>query len=421
MPDASLVEEALRLADLGVLGFVAPAAEAVADPAHDAYWHVAAFAFAPAVREARAAALATLARESAAGAPGPIIGRLVDHEFGGDDVLVESVATLDLVGLLGLGPAGAARELAEARSLLALAALDDALWRAPIEVDRARIDLEAAAERGARLRALHAEAKADLARVEILADRGRIGASMTATARGMTSATEAAFGRAAGELAAARGRLATAAGLAPSRVEAAPVWGLLSRSPELPAAVAPDHPSLRRMRLQLSVAEASLRSEAARSWPGLRLGPHFGFPGGDLDPLRLGGLLGVSVPFPSSYEGVVEAAVIERDRALERYAEAVLALRADLAASAGRAAAAEGQLAAAIEAERATAAAWKATRAGFRNGRVDVAQWISVQERRRMSIDALVAAKGMRARAALDARRAAGPVVQSQVLAEVER
>jgi len=139
-PEPELVARALDLADLDALTLTPPTAAELADPSSDGYWHGAAYAFAPPVREARARALAALAREGSAGAPGPVGVRVVDHEVGGDDVLFEMVATFDLIGLLGLGPSAAAKELARADSLRALADLEVALWDARFAVDRARVD-----------------------------------------------------------------------------------------------------------------------------------------------------------------------------------------------------------------------------------------------------------------------------------------
>lgn len=407
-PTAELVASALELADLDALSLAPPTAKECADPSLDGYWYGAAYAFAPAVREARALALAALAREEAAGAPGPVGLRLVDHEAGGDDTLIEAVATLDLLRLLGVGPASAEIALARATSLRALATLGSALWEAPFAVDRARIDLEAAQLR-ARLQAeLSNEAGSDLDRVAILEERGRLGAAPAAVARGQAQATRGAFEAARGSAARARAGLALAAGLVPEAVANTPEWDMLDRGSRSPAAIDPDHPALRAARLDLAVAEARLRSVAARAWPDLRLGPHLGFPAGGLDPLRLGGVFTAMAPVPSSYEGLMEAAAVERDRALERYAEAVLALRIGLDAAGTRLEAAERRVAAASSAERATAQAWDAARSVFRAGG-PLAPWINAHERRRMAMEAHVAARAERARAELEARRVAGP------------
>lgn len=418
-PSADLVASALELADLDALSITLPSADELADPSRDGYWHGAAFAFAPAVREARAAALAALAREEAAGAPGPIGLRLVDHEFGGDGTLVEAVATFDLLRLLGVGPAGAETALARATSLRALATLGSAIWEAPFAVDRARIDVEAADLRARLQTELADEAEADLVRVTVLEERGRLGAAPAGVARGQTEATRGARDAARGAAARARGSVALAAGLRLQTVEGASAWRMLERSPDAPAAIDPDHPALRVIRLDLAVAEARLRSVAARAWPSLRLGPHLGFPAGELDPLRLGGVFMAMAPVPSSYEGLMEAAAVERDRVLERYAEAVLALRVGLDAAAARLAAAEQRVVATASAERATAQAWEAARSGFRTGG-PLAPWIDAHERRRMAIELHVAARAERARAALEARRLAGPragVPESRALA----
>lgn len=409
VPELEILDEALRLADLEALSIHLPSREEIADPRRDAYWHASAYAFAPKVRDARSAVLATLALEGAAGAPDPVAVRFVDHEFGGDDTLFESVATWDLLGLLGAGPNRAQRELAEATSLARLANLGLALWEAPFAVDRARIALETASLREERLAALLEEARSDLARVQLLAERGRIGASPAAMARGQVHAIEAALDAARQARVAARAQLAREAGLPPERVRQTPAWGLLARPHDVPAGCDPDHPVLRSARLELALAEARLRAVAAQAWPNLRFGPHLAFPSGGLDPLRLGGVFAASVPTPARYEGPMEAAAVERDRALERYAERVWGMRLNLEEAIQRAQLAGDRERSAGEVEAASASAWRAVRAGFQHSRSSVGEWSDALERRRGAIEQWVQAHSSRALAQLETQRVAGP------------
>ena len=347
-PTAEVVASALELADLDALSLAPPTAEECADPSRDGYWHGAAYAFAPAVREARAIALAALAREEAAGAPGPLGLRLVDHEAGGDDTLIEAVATLDLLRLLGVGPASAEIALARATSLRALATLGSALWEAPFAVDRARIDLEAAQLR-ARLQAeLADEAGSDLDRVAILEERDASGAAPAAVARGQAQATR-------GALEAARGSAGDEPGPASRWRRASSPRTVRTLRPGTCSSGTPD------ARLQRSIPTIRRCARPGWIWRSPRP-PAFGgrarvarpAPGTasrlpvrrprSASPRR--GLTAMA-PVPSSYEGLMEAAAVERDRALERYAEAVLALRIGLDAAATRLEAAERRVVAA--------------------------------------------------------------------------
>jgi outer membrane protein TolC len=171
-----------------------------------------------------------------------------------------------------------------------------------------------------------------------------------------------------------------------------------------------DHPDLRLRRLELAVSEARLRALAARAWPGLRLGPHLGFPSGGADPLRVGGLVSLSLPFPSSYAGRLEAAAARRDRALERYSETLLGLRTrERAADERSSLARERREVHATQVERATAGAWTATRAAFRVGRAELVDWIDALERRKATLNVVLEADLVLARASLELASARGP------------
>ncbi len=409
VPEAEIVERALALADLNALGIDPPTAAELADPGADGYWHAAAYTFAPPVRDARAKALAALAREGAAGAPGPVGLRTVDHEFGGADVLFESVATFDLIGLLGVGPSAAAQRLARAESLSALTSLELALWEARFAVDQDRISLAAVRERHRRTLALLDEAREDLPRVDILARTGRLGDAIAASARAQVDAVGAAADQRRSALSAGRARLAIASGLPYERVDPEHTTGTLERelAGDLPLSDA--HPALRARRVELAVAEARLRAVATRAWPGLQAGPHLGFPDGDFGEVRVGGLLALSLPFPSTYAGPLEAAAVERDRVVERYEETLLELSVAFASALERHAAAQDRLAAAREVDAASTAAWAATRAAFRASRADAMAWREALQRRLGALNLVVDAAEEVARTALDVERAAGP------------
>lgn len=409
VPEMGAVNAALQLVHPDELGFEPPTEAELRDSETDGFWYGAAYAFAPAVRDARAAALAALALEGSAGAPGPMEIRLVDHKFGGDEKNLESVANFDLVGLLGLGPSGAAKKLARAESLLALADLAAALWQVRLDVDLARLELEVARRRVALHLNLRAEVQADIERVSILERRRRIGSSAVAMAFGQARASDAALNAAEEDVVRSLASLARATGLSPRIAEQAPSSMLIEAVTPVLGGLDPQHPQLRSARLSLAHAEAKLRAVSARAWPGIRGGPHLGFPTGGLDPLNLGGILSLSLPFPSSYEGPLEAAAIVRDRSLESYAEAVLALRIDLEEANALMMVAESRAQAAADVSRAAAAAWSAARAGFHNGRTDIGTWAGALESRRKSLNLALEASAARARAALVGRNVRGP------------
>lgn len=407
-PEPELVASALELADLDALSLTPPTAAELADPGSDGYWHGAAYAFAAPVREARARALATLAREGSAGAPGPVGLRVMDHELGGDAALLEAVATFDLIGLLGLGPSTAARELARAESLRAVANLEVALWNARFDVDRARVDEAASYWLVGDLSLLMGEAQEDLPRVEILEEHGRLGEAAAAAVRSQVAGLRVAITRALEGSNAARARTLAAAGMLEGPIhEVAPIR--VPEVDELPMLEVRDHPELRAARVALAVEEARLRAIAARAWPGLQAGPQLGFPEGGLDPLRLGGMLALTLPLPSSYAGALEAAAVERDRAVERYEERWLQLSTTLQESQRRARIAGGRLDAAKQMEQASAQAWSAARAAFRAGRVGAAEWRHALRGRIQALELVRAAERDVARGALDAYRAVGP------------
>ena len=329
-PSAQLAAEALALADLQVLQLTCPGVEDLASPRSDAYWHTCAWAYAAPVRAARRDALAALAQRSAAGAPQPANLTAVDHEFGGADTLVEAVATFDLVGLLGLGPSGAARALASVEALAAVARLERELWAARFTVDRARVRYTAAWGRHRRLLELADEARRDRRRLEILHDRGRLSEAAWTRSTAAQLAVAAEASRAADDLTLALADLVTASGL-PPRHPSLRFDSLLELRESLALSLPPfpggtsaleTHPELRAARVAVAVSEARLRTIAAAAWPGLQIGPHLGFPG---DGVNLGGVLQLTLPFPSQWRGALEAAEHERARSLEELEEVVLA------------------------------------------------------------------------------------------------
>lgn len=407
-PTPEVVAEALSLANLIHLGWSLPTEEDLVDRRRAPYWRAAAMAFSPPVREARSRALAVLAREQDAGAPGSIEAKLVDHEFGGDDVLVESVATIDLLGLLGVGPAKAERQAAAAESVLALAELERVLWETRIEVDLERARVQAAEERANRVIVLMVEVKDDLVRVQVLEEHGRVSATRAQMALRQSERLLHDLARSNTETIQRRAALADLCGVPFGQV-LVPADAFDVPTALAGAAPSGNHPSLRTARLAVSLAEARLRLVAAGALPGIRLGAHLGWPEGPLDPTRIGGLLGLDLPWPGSLRGRIEAAGVERDRAVERYVEALLLLRNAAASAGSQRSMADLAATNAAEVEAAAAQAWTAARARFRTGRASVEDWLDAVDARRASLFLVPDASLALARTELDLAAAIGP------------
>ena len=411
-PELETVRAALELVELERIALAPPTSEQLADPGSAGFWHGAAYAFSPAVREARARLLAQLGEARSAGASGPIQASLTDHEFGGGDARLESVISFDLIGWLGLGPSGAQRELAREESLLALAQLESALWSARFEVDRARLDFGAARERVLAIAALSRELSSDLARVDILARRGRLSAAQESRARASRERLEDARAEAEQVLARARGELARASGLPAEHAAFERVPRELrfdALEAELPESCE-NHPRLRAARLAAGVAEARLRAAAAEAWPGLRLGPHLGFPAGDGSEINIGGALQLSWPVPGAYRGRIAARAAERDRSLERYQEEWLELgNALLEARTSLQLALERRDRRAPALLAAAGAGWSAVRARFRVGRATVGEWSEAVERELSALTREIEARRATGVAWLELAQGAGP------------
>ncbi len=411
------LEAALDHADVRATAIRRPDPEERLDPSTDAFWQACALAWNPRVRETRNEVLALREALRSAGAPGPVRIRAVDHEFGGDDTLAERVATFDLIGLLGLGPSEAARELANAQVVRALALHEEALWAARIEVERARIGLSAVRARLERLNGLESEINEDRVRIGILARRGREAPASVDGAAARVEVLERQRSLQHAALAAARRRLEAAAGLpsghgAPDHVQATYLQGFVQADlpPGADPAVAVEtHPVLRRARFDFAVAEGEVRSVAAEAWPGIQLGPHLSF-GPDSN---LGGVLQLSLPWPSAWRGRLAAAERRREAARQSFEDAWLDL--DQRATAGVKAfelARERVLGATLAVDDATQGSWSAARARYRNGEAPLMQWIDALEIRTQALNLIVDDAEALALAWIDVLDARGPAAE---------
>ncbi|MGD2019105.1 MAG: hypothetical protein PVJ89_13370 [Planctomycetota bacterium] len=343
------------------------------------YWYVRALTWAPTVRAARRELAAARAAELAAGAPGPVAAQAIQRDLSGDEELLDALAAFDLVGLLGLGPAAAARGAAAAQVGLAQADLEVAAWAAWLDVERALIRWRAAEARGDRLDGLVELASGDLERVRILLDTGRLGTAPATSAESAASELERRRSLARDEGSRARARLSVTTGVdSGAALEgAAPRTAALEVTETEGAWFADDahlsaHPHLRRARRLFELREQQVREAAARAWPGVSLGPRVGF----VDPTQLGGVLRITLPFPSSWEGLLEASIERRDAAIQAYEDQLHALRtAEQDALTRLALAEERSTGASLEAVTGLMDDWRAARAGFRVQRTPVQQW----------------------------------------------
>ena len=364
-----------------------PAPEVCARPDQSGYWYLKAAAWAPGVRASRRELAAARGEEQSAGAPGPVAVQVIDQDFSGDSDLVNALAAFDLLGLLGIGPSGAQRGVAEARVEAARASLENAVWLAWLEAERALVQWRASARRMDRLAELDASAALDIERIRILASTGRIGESPTEAADGAAAELERSLSLAVDQASSARARLAAVVGADPDK-------DLSGGAPATPAptalgAASPglwfddvehmrSHPSLRMAQRIFDLRESQVREAASRAWPGVSLGPRLGF----VDPTQVGGVLRITVPFPSSWQGLLTAAIERRDAAVEAYEDQLhllLTSEADALIRVGAAGArASGS---SDEVVQSLIEEWESARAGFRVQRVPIGQWTGALRR----------------------------------------
>ncbi len=410
-----LLERALELADVAPLAVERPPAPRELDPRDDAFWRACAFAFDPEVRAARRKFLEARALESSAGAPGKIAVELDDKRLLRDDREIELGATFDLLGILGVGPYRAARELAGVETRLALADLERAVWKSRFDVDRARVRLTAARARVAALESLAADAANDDRKIEILDSKGWLAPSASSWAKSAEHAIELRATEARVDAASARRSLAIAAGLpddSPALDASNVQWIDSVAAREL--GDAPDArqlldnlPDLRAMRLWCALAEARLRATAAERWPDLRLGPKTIFTSDAI----FGGFTGaLELPWPGSIDGRIRAALEECERMREAVEDTLLASLAAVRETRDRL----REERAAIERDArpidaASLSMWRTARARFAIDSGALEGWALALEQR---IDPMLGAIDRVERAAqaeLDAEEASGP------------
>lgn len=386
--DHAELERALERAALHHTPFSLPDDPLSVEPDDPVYWLVRALAWSPGVRASVRTLSAAIADAKSAGAPGPIELGFTDHEFGGDEERMELAATLDLLGLLGIGPARAQRERATAEVALAAAAFESELWRRWLDVDAARLRLQAAAARERAYAEVLGQARADLERVAILVERGWIGDAQALAARAALESVERARSSAAADVAERRAQLAHATGVPPDDdgfdllLATMPVALEPALRPDTESAVDAllhEHPRLRELRTRFALREAEVRSVAVSAWPNVGIGPHLGYE----DDLAIGGVLQLTLPFPSSWRGRLAGAVERRDAVVEAYEDELHRLLVEERSARERRDEIHrrtvGATRSVVEGSR---AGWSAARASFRVGRLQVAEWLDALSRR---------------------------------------
>lgn len=327
---------ALELADLGPLSVPVPRAPAELRPDMDEFWHAAAYAWNPELRAMRRRVRAAQAELDSAGKPQPIQGQAMTLDASDPQAELEFQAMVDILGLLGVGPADAAKKLASASARAELAALEARVWSLRFDVDRARVELAAAKSLETALAALHSECSEVLPRIEILAQRGWIGRGMTEGALSALHMLEHHQSLARLEVIRARNDLATLCGLDPAHpafdgaqsgvIDRFRVEDVELRTPS-DAELLAHLPQLRAAKLELAVAEAELVRMARERWPMIGVGPRAML---RPDEQLFGGMIGLSVPFPGALEGAIAAQRERRDASYEALESALVTARSQL-------------------------------------------------------------------------------------------
>ncbi len=316
---SELLDDALALFDVPPLGLDLTASE---DADRDAFWHAHALAFHPDIRAARRTWRSQRASVEARGVPGPVeISASVD-DFSDTSRQQDIAATVDLLGLLGLGVTPAERDEAVLLVDAALGELEDVAWRAVFGVDAARTELAAANLRASALSAVLLEARRDLSRLTLLDEHGRLPPGALGRAQATVAELDTQLSLLTVDALDARRRLAIGTGL-PTDAEAlarASSQSLCATPLDTNAVFASTDelfdrlPALRRAVRDYALAEARVRTAAASAWPTLRLGPGVKILP---DETLTGGVISFDIPWPSAVEARMSGALEERAAARE--------------------------------------------------------------------------------------------------------
>ena len=415
-PLASLAPE--QLAGLETLALARPTPDECADPHSSGYWRACALAWNPSVRAARRELERALAVANVAGLPGSIDVALESLEFADLERETKLAATIDLLGLIGVGPTRIAREAARGEVTRAHSALESAVWSALFEVQRARVRLAASRERTRYLNVLLKQVAAQSERFEILERRGRLSEADAEMVQAAGHDIEHALSRERSREAELHAELARLSGLPFEHAAYASVDGTAlneARQFSEPAAareLLEQDPALRELSLEYAQAELRVRRVAADAWPSLRVGPQLTFMPSDV---LLGGVLDLALPWPGRVEKEIRIASAEREAARERVEDALNLALARVASL--RVDEAEARLRASEHAPKTDSAAesaWQAINARLRVGMASALEWTRVLRERVPPLSALVDEREGAAIAALDLAQACGVVPRSE-------
>lgn len=432
------------------------------DPARVDFWHASARAWSIGVRRAVVAWNQSHANRDGAGLPGDIgLGAEVDDVENLDASFVLR-ASFDILRFLGLGPAHAAKELANAQARAAFGDLDRAVWASRFDVERARVRLAASRARIAARSLLVAELEDDATRLQIFETHEWIPAGPAAAGRALMSrarqdldnervleasltealatragllASDAALGHVAPATldeyslskSAIRVRYATAneqnawarpPTTDPAHEEARPDTetnaparfarretgrkeaGQVDRSKDLLGG----HPYLRAAMLDYAVAEARVRRAASDAWPGIRIGPKQRLEPQDL----LGGFLELTLPWPGRVDAATRVALASRHEARIVVEERLRELTSRIDTSATRFARARDAILNATALEAASRSAWTAAQAVWSVEASAMGMFNDALERRLGGVVAVVNARETAILALLDHDEAIG-------------
>lgn len=326
---AELERSAAAIAALEPLGLRVP----VQRPDHgDAFWHAAALAYAPEVRQARVAVERLRHRLDSIDRPDPLTAGYTQPDFGHPRDRNVFQFAFEVFSLLDVVRRPAYTALAEAELRAAFGLLEARCWEAVFVVDRARIQWLAAHRRRECLETFLVQALEDQRRVHLHQAVGRMPQAQVARVDAQVASLDVRLAHLNLALSEARQALARASGLPSERLpgEACdPAILTQVEGCDPPPAIEDvelvrSHPTLRALVLAYAVTESNIRARAAERWPTLRIGPSLTW---TPDEFLLGGILAPTLPFPGSQEGFVTAAVEERAAARLRLEDALLAQR----------------------------------------------------------------------------------------------
>lgn len=383
--------------------------------AHVSFWRDAARAWSQPVRRALRAWQSNVARSAGAGLPEDIALAAETDDVEDFDAAAVLRASIDVLGLLGLGASAAAEVLAGAEARAAYGSLHAAWWAARFQVERARVRLAASRARIDARRELVEDTRDDAIRLTVYEEKGWLPAATVAAARALMA-------RASHELEVERaierdGResLATRAGLLSSDPHLDAVDSLVLDEYEL----VPDrrtlregsahgfenHPVLRAAKLEYAVAEARVRRAASETWPGLRIGPKQ-----RIEPQSLlGAFVELRLPWPGRADAATLAAIEDRATARVDVEERVREIRSAVRESLERLAHRKAALRDAEQIAAASSRAFVAAQARWSVEATALGMFNDALERRLGDAVAAITAREQAILAWLAWREAAGP------------